>query len=1325
MSNKLNPDKRLKLIERVVKEGASITQACLAFKVSRPIYYKWYLKYDPQASREENLARLSNKRKKLPKVKNRTSLRIENKIKLFLASAKPNLSKYDLYKEFRSSYPKVKIGLHGFYNSLVRLHLNTPERRLRYKKAVSSTRKWADGFSASEKLDAVERVISSGVSVSQVSQELDVTRATLHSWINRCRSVPRDRWLKSLERQKPICEYWHGQATEDQEQRVLDLVYEFPTVSKYGLADLMKERYEEIALGSHGIYNVLKRHDITTPEKRIAWVGTRDERMPSIRPELSWQDRVRLAWEQFLPSRAPAPPPAPLTTGLQRLKRLAPYLFLSLLLTISLYQYGNLLGQAKNTQQTIGYVFASIALSMGSVFFLYSLKYYFTLAIVLSFSREATAEGQAGGARRKISSGSWIKRIFGIELGSQAQSIGSKREEEAEEIVPAGGLDPSISETTLSRYPFISVHLPMYNEKRVAERLLRACTSFEYHSKDPNGDTPQATPATHARYEVIVVDDSTDETKEIVRNFTEEWNSQRSQSQPVIKLIQRETRQGFKGGALKQALARTDKRAEFITVFDADFVPYPDTLELFVKYLQATAGNLTEERLYKDSKIAAIQGYQWYVLNKSENWITRGVRTEYSGSYVVERSGEELYQGLKQIAGSVYMVRRDLLEAIGWGSSITEDFQLTLKLYEQGYKVVYTPYIQAPAECASTLKRLIRQRMRWAEGHSFNIKKSFTKLSTSPNLTLSEKLEFLYLSPYYLQAAFFLLGTAAWLLSETVFKTRLPFWTAIWGWSLVLTNILSLPLMNSIGLFLEEAEEKDFLGTLSFIILSYILVPFQAYASVKGFIEPDEGTWFRTPKTGKVTDVLRRGRLYRFLTTLFPGRVGVQAQKDAIASNINMGIENLALVRNSATLPIGGFSIKRRKARYIGKTLLSILILISTTLTSLAPAIPVAPNSEIQPAVGSGTILSPDTERDNSRPQSRLPKIIRQAYAQEEETSNEGMVSVSNSDIQLTSEKLNYQATEIPSFTVGEDRGWIETIIKTITDFIRNILGKEVTSLKDEIEVTIEDSQGREIKDIQVSQEEDGTLTVIPQANIQLTPGEYSLKISNKDTNQEKEEFLSPLPVKQEEDKEEQEQNILLEQDFTWGVLAINTNKSIYSTNEEAEIQIAVVDDEGVPVCDADIELTIKTPGGSIKQLTTSKGEEQGEIHVSRHCQEHDFTLVPDYITRYQVASERGTYEMTLTAKTSKGEYTIEDSFQVEEEDKIPFHIERREVTRLYPKATYPVVLNITANQDFKGTVTETVPISFTVLNPRRQTSTLLTQLSSNMKNIHKKLKKR
>src|SRR5439155_16962280 len=101
---------------------------------------------------------------------------------------------------------------------------------------------------------------------------------------------------------------------------------------------------------------------------------------------------------------------------------------------------------------------------------------------------------------------------------------------------------------------------------------------------------------------------------------------------------------------------------------------------------------------------------------------TQRVRAGFTGSDGLERWGKELFGPMKMISGSVYMIRADVLRKLGWSTSITEDWELTIRLYLAGYKVLYTPYIQAPAECVSTVRRLIKQRMRWAEGHTYNVR---------------------------------------------------------------------------------------------------------------------------------------------------------------------------------------------------------------------------------------------------------------------------------------------------------------------------------------------------------------------------------------------------------------------------------------------------------------------------------------------------------------------------------------------------------------------------------------------------------------------------
>jgi len=216
----------------------------------------------------------------------------------------------------------------------------------------------------------------------------------------------------------------------------------------------------------------------------------------------------------------------------------------------------------------------------------------------------------------------------------------------------------------------------------------------------------------------------------------------------------------------------------------------------------------------------------------------------------------------------------------------------------------------------------------------------FLRLMTSPKMTLPEKLEVLYLSPYYLQATFFLVGTFSWLMAETVFRARLPFWTSLWGWSLVLTNFFSLPLVNTVGLFLEESEEKDYLGLLSFIALSYIMVPFQAYASIKGFLEKEEGPWFRTPKTGKITDIFTRGRFYRWVTGIIPGRRPAPVVATVQASERMTWLKNPHVALATANNQFNNFSIKPKRLRWVSKAALAILLIISSTIFSLTRGIP-------------------------------------------------------------------------------------------------------------------------------------------------------------------------------------------------------------------------------------------------------------------------------------------------------------------------------------------------------------------------------------------------
>ncbi len=163
-----------------------------------------------------------------------------------------------------------------------------------------------------------------------------------------------------------------------------------------------------------------------------------------------------------------------------------------------------------------------------------------------------------------------------------------------------------------------------------------------------------------------------------------------------------------------------------------------------------------------------------------------------------------------------------------------------------------------------------------------------------------------------------------------------------------------------------------------------------------------------------------------------------------------------------------------------------------------------------------------------------------------------------------------------------------------------------------------------------------------------------------------------------------------IEQEFLWGVLAINTNKPSYLENENAFIAMAVLDNEGKVVCDADLTLDITDPSDSTTILTTSNKE----ILVSPECTTLGVTKLPDYYTNYQ-ASTPGIYSMRLKAVQNSTTNIIVSNFSVN--SSLDFDIERIGPTRIFPPARYMMNITIKANKQYSGLITERVPSSFAI----------------------------
>src|SRR3989442_8441171 len=253
----------------------------------------------------------------------------------------------------------------------------------------------------------------------------------------------------------------------------------------------------------------------------------------------------------------------------------------------------------------LGLELALVALGMGAFFFAYSLKYYLATATMLLLAFFGPGhKGTGPGEKQGLSD---LVRI--ARRGWAAQNSDGNRTK----WLPLG------------YEPFVSIHIATYNEKGVVGRLLEACSKLNY-----------------TNYEVILVDDSTDGSMEVL----EPWRQL-----DRFTIIHRDTRDGFKGGALSYALRNMNPRTEFVAVFDADAVPFPDVLRDLLYHFYSQ-GNPRPRPI---PEIGAVQSYQWHVLNKNESWLTAAVRTEYAGSYMIERPFQQVLGSMKMIAGTAYM----------------------------------------------------------------------------------------------------------------------------------------------------------------------------------------------------------------------------------------------------------------------------------------------------------------------------------------------------------------------------------------------------------------------------------------------------------------------------------------------------------------------------------------------------------------------------------------------------------------------------------------------------------------------------------------------
>ena len=264
--------------------------------------------------------------------------------------------------------------------------------------------------------------------------------------------------------------------------------------------------------------------------------------------------------------------------------------------------------------------------------------------------------------------------------------------------------DPALNYVP-TNLPFVTLQLPLYNEKYVIDRLLDAVTSLNY----PN-----------PHLEIQILDDSDDETVGMIDARIDQIKNKGID----IVHLRRQNRIGFKAGALQHGL--TTAKGEFIAVFDADFIPKIDFLKQVIPH-------------FKDEKIAMVQT-RWGHLNENFNLLTKMQAFGLNAHFTVEQTGRRKAKSFINFNGTAGIWRKEsILDVGGWHhDTLTEDLDLSYRAQLNGWKFEYLESVESPAELPITLQAVKSQQFRWNKGTAETIRKNISKVIQS-DLALNHK----------------------------------------------------------------------------------------------------------------------------------------------------------------------------------------------------------------------------------------------------------------------------------------------------------------------------------------------------------------------------------------------------------------------------------------------------------------------------------------------------------------------------------------------------------------------------------------------------------
>ena len=235
----------------------------------------------------------------------------------------------------------------------------------------------------------------------------------------------------------------------------------------------------------------------------------------------------------------------------------------------------------------------------------------------------------------------------------------------------------------LKEIPTVTLQLPIYNEKYVAARLIHAVCALDY-PKD--------------KLSIQVLDDSTDDTQDILENLVLDYQKKGFD----IQHIQRSDRKGYKAGALRNAMKSA--KGDFIAIFDADFIPPTWFLKKAMSYFCKPDIGLVQCR--------------WGHVNEKYSPLTKAQALSLDFHFLIEQKAKSNSHLFMSFNGTAGIWRKQCIEdSGGWHTAtLVEDLDLSYRAQMKGWKCIFVPDIVVEAELPVQMNSAKRQQFRWAKG---------------------------------------------------------------------------------------------------------------------------------------------------------------------------------------------------------------------------------------------------------------------------------------------------------------------------------------------------------------------------------------------------------------------------------------------------------------------------------------------------------------------------------------------------------------------------------------------------------------------------------